>query len=69
MKSKLTDKQQAVYDYVKSRIESGMPPTYQEVADEIGTVRNAAYCHMLAIEKKGWLEITAGISRGIRIVE
>lgn len=69
MKKDLTEKQQAVLDYVKSRIESGVPPTYQEIADELGVLRNAAYCHMLAIERKGWIVITANMSRAIRLVE
>jgi len=68
-KSPLTDKQQRVFDHVESCIASGLPPTYQEIADELGVLRNAAYCHMLAIEKKGWLEITANKSRAIKITE
>lgn len=67
---KLTKRQQQVLDIVKrSMRDKGMPPTRAEIADVLGfKSANAAEEHLKALAKKGAIEILAGTSRGIRIL-
>ena len=49
--------------------DKGMPPTRAEIADILGfKSANAAEEHLKALAKKGAIEILAGTSRGIRIL-
>lgn len=68
---KLTARQQQVLDFIKTSIqETGFPPTRAEIARELGfRSPNAAEEHLRALAKKGAIEMMAGASRGIRIVE
>ena len=67
---KLTKRQQQVLDIVKrSMRDRGMPPTRAEIADILGfKSANAAEEHLKALAKKGAIEILAGTSRGLRIL-
>lgn len=67
---KLTKRQQQVLDIVKrSMRDKGMPPTRAEIAEVLGfRSANAAEEHLKALAKKGAIEILAGTSRGIRIL-
>ncbi|WP_027847557.1 transcriptional repressor LexA [Marinospirillum minutulum] len=67
---KLTKRQQQVLDIVKRAMrDKGMPPTRAEIADILGfKSANAAEEHLKALAKKGAIEILAGTSRGIRIL-
>lgn len=65
----LTPRQQEVMDllvgYVNSR---GYPPTCQELAGLLGVSSpNAALTHLKALERKGAITLSPGISRGINI--
>ncbi|MGR6980619.1 transcriptional repressor LexA [Testudinibacter sp. P27/CKL/0425] len=66
----LTPRQQKVYDFVRSHLEStGMPPTRAEIAKELGfRSPNAAEEHLKALARKGVIEILSGTSRGIRLL-
>lgn len=66
----LTARQQEIFDFVKQHIEqTGMPPTRVEIAREIGFKSpNAAEEHLKALARKGFIEMLAGTSRGIRIL-
>ncbi|TNG95448.1 transcriptional repressor LexA [Testudinibacter sp. TR-2022] len=66
----LTPRQQKVYDFVRSHLEStGMPPTRVEIAKELGfRSPNAAEEHLKALARKGVIEILSGTSRGIRLL-
>jgi len=66
MKS-LTDRQQEILDLIKSNLEeNGLPPTRADIARTLGFKSpNAAEQHLRAIEKKGFISILAGASRGI----
>ncbi|CAM3154136.1 transcriptional repressor LexA [Vibrio rarus] len=66
----LTQRQQQVFDLIKSKIEdTGMPPTRAEIARELGfRSANAAEEHLKALAKKQAIEIIPGASRGIRIL-
>ncbi len=67
----LTNRQQQIYDLIKEKIhETGMPPTRAEIATFFGfKSANAAEEHLKALAKKGYIEMLAGTSRGIRLVE
>ena len=63
----LTDRQQEILDLIKSNLEdNGLPPTRADIARTLGFKSpNAAEQHLRAIEKKGFISIIAGASRGI----
>jgi repressor LexA len=65
----LTDRQQAVLDFVRERIAAdGMPPTLAEIARAFDFRQaRAAAKHLLALEAKGHLTLLPGKARGIRL--
>ena len=65
----LTDRQQAILDFVRERIAAdGMPPTLAEIANAFGFRQaRAAAKHLLALEAKGHLTLLPGKARGIRL--
>jgi repressor LexA len=67
----LTNRQQQIFDLIKEKIsDTGMPPTRAEIADFFGfRSANAAEEHLKALAKKGYIEMLAGTSRGIRLAE
>ncbi|MEM5325141.1 transcriptional repressor LexA [Paraburkholderia sp. JHI2823] len=68
--TKLTARQQQVFDLVRRAIErTGFPPTRAEIAAELGfSSANSAEEHLRALARKGVIELAAGASRGIRLV-
>jgi len=49
---------------------TGFPPTRAEICKELGFKSpNAAEMHLRALEKKGYISIQSGSSRGISIVK
>lgn len=68
---KLTKRQSDVMDTIREFIaETGFPPTRAEIAKKLGFKSpNAAEEHLKALCKKGAIEILAGASRGLRIIE
>lgn len=67
----LTNRQKEILDLIKSYItDYGFPPTRAEISKVLGfKSANAAEQHLRAIEKKGYLKILAGASRGIVLTE
>ncbi|MBB3224359.1 transcriptional repressor LexA [Pseudoduganella umbonata] len=67
---KLTARQEQILNLIRDAIEStGFPPTRAEIAAELGfKSANAAEEHLKALARKGAIEITAGTSRGIRLL-
>ena len=67
----LTNRQKEILDLIKSYItDYGFPPTRAEISKVLGfKSANAADQHLRAIEKKGYLKILAGASRGIVLTE
>lgn len=66
----LTEQQRKVYDFlVQARGYKGVPPTRGEICEHFGWVSlNAAQCHLVALEKKGWISRLSGRrARGIII--
>ncbi|MBK1780502.1 transcriptional repressor LexA [Advenella sp. WQ 585] len=70
MTIKLTARQQQVLDLIQQNIiKTGFPPTRAEIAKTLGFKSpNAAEDHLKALAKKGAIVLTAGASRGIRLV-
>ncbi len=70
MKKALTDRQNQVLDFIRSKINHDMiPPTIREVAGFFGfsstaTVRG----HLLALSKKGYLKITRNKARALELL-
>src|SRR3546814_4621607 len=71
MAVKLTERQQQILELIRSEItRTGFPPTRAEIARALGfKSANAAEDHLKALAKKGAIEVTAGASRGIRLVD
>ncbi|NIF58945.1 DNA-binding protein [Enterobacter sp. Ap-916] len=65
----LTPRQQEVFDLLVFFIQkNGYPPSTTELADLLGfSSPNAAAEHLKALERKGIITITRGVSRGIAI--
>ncbi|NQY65729.1 MAG: repressor LexA [Alteromonadaceae bacterium] len=65
----LTPRQTQIFELIKENIsETGMPPTRAEIADYFGfKSANAAEEHLKALAKKGYIQMLAGTSRGIRL--
>ena len=64
----LTSRQREVLDFLKARLTDGLMPTNAEVATHFGFCVNAAHDHLLALHKKGYIEMIPRIARGIRIL-
>ncbi|WP_096672424.1 transcriptional repressor LexA [Polynucleobacter meluiroseus] len=66
---KLTARQREILELITNAIDdSGSPPTRAEIAARLGFASaNAAEEHLRALAKKGYIELTPGTSRGIRI--
>lgn len=71
MAVKLTARQQQILDLIRSEIQrTGFPPTRVEIAQALGfRSPNAAEDHLKALARKGAITLTAGASRGIRLVD
>ena len=63
----LTKRQEEILNLIKTHIlDLGFPPTRADIAKTLGFKSpNAAEQHLRAIEKKGYIEILSGASRGI----
>ena len=70
MKSKITDRQQAVYEFIRDTIENrGMPPTMREIGAKFGIrSTNGVEKHLLVLERGGYISRERGKSRGIALV-
>ncbi len=69
-KKKLTDKQDAIFVFIKENIrESGFPPTVREIGEEFGITVKGAYDHIKAIEKKGFIKTEQNKSRAIVVLQ
>lgn len=71
MASKLTARQSEILSLIKQALtQTGFPPTRAELAQTLGfKSANAAEDHLRALEKKGFITLTPGASRGIRLTQ
>ncbi|MGC4028068.1 MAG: transcriptional repressor LexA [Steroidobacteraceae bacterium] len=67
--SNLTPRQTEILRLIRRSVqETGMPPTRQEIADELGfRSANAAEEHLRALARKGAITLLPGSSRGIQL--
>ena len=67
----LTKRQLEILNLIHASIdENGMPPTRSEIADNLGFKSlNAAEDHLKALEKKEFIKLIPGVSRGIKVLK
>ena len=65
----LTDKQARVLEFLKDHArKQGYPPTMREIGEHFGFSFPAAKGHLSALERKGYIKLEPGKSRGIDII-
>jgi repressor LexA len=71
METPLTARQAEILEAIRDHIaEHGRPPSRTELARTLGVAStNAVFKHLAALERKGALELDAGLARGIRVKE
>lgn len=71
MPAELTRRQQQVLDFIRGSVASrGLPPTRAEIARAFGfKSATAAWEHLRLLANKGVLELSPGLSRGIRLLK
>jgi len=69
-RKKLTEKQQAIYSFIKQEItQQRLSPTVREIGEQFGIrSSNGVMCHLRALERKGWIKRDHYLSRGITLV-
>ncbi len=69
-RQKLTEKQHAIYTFIKQEIiEQRLSPTVREIAEQFGIrSSNGVMCHLRALERKGWIKRDHYLSRGISLI-
>ncbi|MFH1304291.1 MAG: hypothetical protein ABIK07_24825 [Planctomycetota bacterium] len=69
-RQKLTQKQHAIYTFVKQEIiQQRLSPTVREIGDQFGIrSSNGVMCHLRALERKGWIKRDHYLSRGITLI-
>ena len=65
----LTGKQSKIYEFIVAcQRDDGYPPTQAEICDHFGfDSLNAVRSHLALIEKKGYIYLTGGKARGIKL--
>ena len=65
----LTSRQREIFDFVRTFIkERGYPPSVREVGERFNIYPRAAFDHLKALEKKGYLKRRSSLSRGLEIL-
>ena len=60
----LTKSQQKVFDYLKSRVQSGLPPTVREICEATGLhSTSSVHAHLKTLEREGYIVREAGHAR------
>lgn len=69
MKGKITERQQAIYEFIRETIATrGMPPTLREIGAKIGIrSTNGVEKHLVVLERGGYIIRERGRSRGIAV--
>ena len=69
MSENLTDRQQAVLDFIRGHAAAeGLPPTLQQIADAFGFAQAcAAHKHVKRLQQAGYLQVRPNEARGIRL--
>ena len=69
MKKLLTARQREIFEYVRACCVLKYPPTLAEIGKRFGFSTKAAFDHLRAIEKKGYIQLNPGIPRSILILK
>ena len=71
MDNKLTDRQQAVLDFIKEEILfKGYPPTVREICDAVGlNSPSTVHSHLKTLEKKGYIKRDASKNRALEVID
>ena len=64
----LNEKQQKVYDFLKERMQDGLPPTVREIcaAADIKST-STAHSYLRLLEEEGYISRQSGLNRAIRL--
>lgn len=66
----LTERQESIFAFIRGFISTkGYSPSMREVSDAFGITVKGAWDHVSALERKGYISHTPGISRSITITE
>ncbi len=71
MMKRLTPRQQEILTLLRQHIQTeGYPPTLAELAQRLGVrSANGVRDHLRALERKGFIQLQTGASRGIRLLD
>ncbi|HUI99455.1 MAG TPA: transcriptional repressor LexA [Usitatibacter sp.] len=71
METPLTARQAEILEAIRGHIDAhGRPPSRTELARALGLAStNAVFKHLATLERKGAIELDAGLARGIRVKE
>jgi repressor LexA len=65
----LTSRQKEIFNFVRAFIkERGYPPSVREIGEHFNIYPRAAFDHLKALERKGYLKRRGSMSRGIEIL-
>ena len=65
----LTSRQREIFDFVRTFInEKGYPPSVREIGEHFHIYPRAAFDHLKALEKKGYLRRRGAMSRGLEVL-
>ncbi len=65
----LTQSQKKVYDYLKNRVQNGLPPTVREICQATGLKSTSSvHAHLKTLEREGYISRDTGLNRAIHIV-
>lgn len=70
MSSKLTAGQKLVLDYLRQRIQDGVPPSVREICTATGIKSTSSvHNHLRVLEEEGYITRAPGTNRSIRLTE
>lgn len=69
MRYNLTDKQEMFFNKLKELMALKKSPTFQEIADFVGTSKSNTYRYMHQLRARGWIAFQDKMSRTIVILE
>jgi repressor LexA len=65
----LTSRQREIFNFVRAFIkERGYPPSVREIGEHFNIYPRAAFDHLKALEKKGYLKRRGSMSRGLKVL-
>ena len=66
----LTPRQYEVFKYIEGYIAGhGYAPSCADIGASFNITRKGAYCHILTLQKKGYIETTPKVARSIVILK